>query len=66
MVYIFFLVRDIKVGLEIVFTSKQGGESVVLVCRKHVYKALKLMFLPQVQSISDYNLERVECQFCGK
>ncbi|QNF28673.1 hypothetical protein [Metabacillus elymi] len=40
----------------------------VLVCKQHVHKALKIIFLPHIQSISDDNklLEEVKCQVCGK
>ncbi|MGP4039211.1 hypothetical protein ACTWP4_04770 [Gracilibacillus sp. D59] len=40
----------------------------VFVCKQHVRKALKVIFLPHIQSISDdYKLlEELECEVCGK
>ncbi|MDM5228439.1 hypothetical protein QUF73_20135 [Cytobacillus sp. NJ13] len=40
----------------------------VLVCKQHVSKALKMIFLPHIQSISNDNkvLKEVKCQACGK
>jgi hypothetical protein len=55
-------------GLHLFFTFMEGAYIVVLVCKQHVHKALKIIFLPHIQSISDDNklLEEVKCQVCGK
>jgi hypothetical protein len=41
---------------------------VIFVCKQHVYKALKVIFLPHIQAISDDNKlhKEVKCQVCGK
>ena len=46
----------------------EGVYKVIFVCKQHVHKALKVIFLPHIQSISeDYKLHNeVKCQVCGK
>jgi hypothetical protein len=46
----------------------EGAYKVVFVCKRHVCKALKVIFLPHIQSISDdyKRQEELECEVCGK
>jgi len=46
----------------------KGAHKVVFVCKKHVQKALKVIYLPHIQSINDDDsvFKKVKCQVCEK